>query len=152
LGVMDYQLSNVPLTSNLFPASLNDPGYDLIMAIHHLRWDLEITWQLRHIMGHQDEKIAFNHLDRWGQMNVEADLCAKNYIPVVKARPSHYNFYLEPWSILYEGRKIYHMLDIYGMIHEAQTKMYWETKGKTDPRAIAMLVWEAVGKACHSLP
>jgi hypothetical protein len=31
------------------------------------------------------------------------------------------------------------------MIHEAQVKKYWVTKGKTDPRTIAMVEWEAVG-------
>jgi len=78
-----------------FPASPDDPGYNLISAIHHLWKDSEITWQNRDIMGHQDEQIVFDHLDRWSQMNVEADLCAKNHIPVAKARPRHYHF---PWN------------------------------------------------------
>jgi len=135
-----------------FPSSLNDPGYNLITAIHRLRQDLAITWQHCHIMGHQDEQSAFDQLDRWSQMNVEANTRTKSYMPVAKARPRHYHFYLEPWSILYEGREIYHVPDIYDMIHEAQAKMYWETKGKTDPRAIAMVDWEAFGRAHRSLP
>ena len=36
-----------------------------------------ILWPFKHIEGHQDDHVSYSNLDRWAQLNVQADEAAK---------------------------------------------------------------------------
>jgi hypothetical protein len=61
--------------------SIDDPGFDLLAAIHVIRKERPIEWTTLHIKGHQDDHKDVQELDVWGQMNVEADALAKMPFP-----------------------------------------------------------------------
>jgi hypothetical protein len=52
----------------------------IIMAVRTKAESLpiQITW--RHLKGHQDNNAMFHQLDRWAQLNVQADGIAKNLL------------------------------------------------------------------------
>jgi hypothetical protein len=60
--------------------SVEDKAYDIIMAVRNKAESLpiQITW--RHTEGHQDDNAMFHQLDRWAQLNVQADGIAKNLL------------------------------------------------------------------------
>jgi hypothetical protein len=55
------------------------PHHDLIYEIHQKIENSKLTWNYRHVRGHQDKHATYNMLDMWGQLNVEMDTLAKVY-------------------------------------------------------------------------
>ena len=47
--------------------------YDLSSTIHQLIKASPLSWELRHVKGHQDRGDTYNNIDEWVQMNIEAD-------------------------------------------------------------------------------
>ena len=55
----------------------NRKHFDLIQAIKEAREKSPISWTFRHVRGHQDDIKEYDDLNRWEQLNVQADTLAK---------------------------------------------------------------------------
>ncbi len=57
--------------------SVDEPSYDMLLAIRQQWAYSPILWKIRHVEGHQDDMQSVESLDRWGKLNVEMDKAAK---------------------------------------------------------------------------
>jgi hypothetical protein len=87
-------------------------------------------------MGHQDDKVSKEDIDRWGQLNIEMDTLAKQHINYAKSRPRHYPLSVEPWSLWMNEIKIIKNFDetLYDIVHGHGAKEYWISKERTFQR------------------
>jgi hypothetical protein len=67
-----------------YPAKVDKPCYDLLVATHKLLSQSTIQWNTRHIDSHQDEHKRWEEINFWGRLNIEADALAKSHIPVAR--------------------------------------------------------------------
>ena len=58
--------------------SSSQPHFDILSGLHGLKRELEITWDYRHIAGHQED-VEGAELDKWAILNIECDVRAKGY-------------------------------------------------------------------------
>lgn len=129
------------------------PSFDILAAIHSIRRVCLIKWTTLHIKGHQDDHKEVKELDRWGQLNVEADSLAKSAIPCAKASNWHYIVPEEPCSVWYGGLKIQNVRDkVHDIIHSAAGRTYWANRDKFLKDTGSFIHWEAIGRALKGLP
>jgi hypothetical protein len=146
-------LSALQQSFSLFPPAIDTPSYDILSAIHNARILCPVEWTTRHIKGHQDDDLSYDHLDRWGQLNVEADALAKAVLSSGQGYVCRYLVPLEPWSVWFKGKKLSQLSkQIYYIIHYKTAKEYWTNKIKTIQEAIDYIHWDIVGQALKSLP
>jgi hypothetical protein len=55
---------DVAFTSD-HPFSVDDPNYDIIVAIHRMISQSPVSWSTKHVSGHQDDHKDFSSLDIW---------------------------------------------------------------------------------------
>eukprot|EP00978_Attheya_sp_CCMP212_P030741 scaffold114206_cov73-Attheya_sp.AAC.1 len=53
---------------------------DLLRGIHYLKHLTPITWTFTQVLGHADDDIAYEDLDRISQLNVQCDTEAKKFL------------------------------------------------------------------------
>jgi hypothetical protein len=58
----------------------NRKHYDMIQALTSAIERSPIQWSFEHLRGHQDQYISYSQLDRWAQLNVQADTIAKQEV------------------------------------------------------------------------
>ena len=57
-------------------------SFDLVCRIKkEMDWS-PIKWVMKHIYGHQDEKIPYEELDEWAKVNIECDKGAKECMKI----------------------------------------------------------------------
>ena len=55
-------------------------SFDLVCRIRKKMEQSQIKWVMKHIYGHQDEKLPIEELDEWAKTNVKCDKGAKEYM------------------------------------------------------------------------
>jgi hypothetical protein len=73
------------------------PSYDLVAAILALRRKTTLSWQHRHVKGHQDRESVL--LDSWATRNITMDALAKQHLSIARTLPRHFSISGEPWQI-----------------------------------------------------
>ena len=148
LSALDRAFSHVSLIS------VEEPSYDLLIAIRNLWAYSPIQWKIRHVEGHQDDNCPAESLDRWGKLNVEMDLAAKSYIAVAKQRTRHHLFKEKPWTIWYQNQPVVKNIysTIYEIVHSEEARSYWAKKDKTETHCLDFVNWEAIGAAMKNTP
>jgi hypothetical protein len=63
---------------------IEDPNYDLLLAIRTLWAYLPLNWKFCYVKGHQDDHSSPTDLDRWAKLNVEMDTRAKRHMEIAK--------------------------------------------------------------------
>jgi hypothetical protein len=128
---------------------VGDSNYDMLFAIRSL-WALSpIKWKFRHIMGHQDDHVALDKLDRWAKLNIEMDKRAKQHIHIAQRSPRHYMIYAEPWSVWSHGKKIVTDFSdtIYDIVHSNEAKSYWAKKDDIPEEVVDSIDWDMIKAA-----
>jgi hypothetical protein len=132
--------------------SVDAPSFDLLMAIRYFCRTSVLQWDTCWIRGHQDDKVAFEELDRWSQLNVMADDLAKSMLPIARTRRRHHDTEGAPWAVWHNGDKLSHFTSqIYDIVHSKEAFMYWKKKGLIPPSGIEFINWEAIGRALKAL-
>ncbi len=133
---------------------LDDPNYDLIVAIKHQWLYSPLLWKITHVKGQQDNYVAVRQLDRWGQLKVEMDLLAKACINFAKSQPRHYTILGESWSLWVGGKKIVKDIaeTIYEITHVESVKQYWLSKDRVTSESFSEIHWDAMKKAMLQSP
>ena len=118
--------------------------FDLVSTLHQLIKQSPLTWQFRHVKGHQDDDLSIEDIDAWGKMNITADLYAKNRLqhailhneslphhePILHSIPAinfnHFN------NNRYANTNIYSHVakTTKHLIAQASSISYWASKGK----------------------
>ncbi len=75
--------------SHLSIVFVDDPSYDLVVAIKYLWVHSPLLWKFRHIRGHQDVYKAQEDLDRWERLNTAVEAVAKAHIAEAQRKPMH---------------------------------------------------------------
>jgi hypothetical protein len=94
--------------------------------------DSPITWNSCHVASHQDDHVSYSETDRWGQLNVDMDLLAKQHRKHIEAerRPE---FGLPPlldWSLWQGDHRITSWSDTEALrlIYEHPAQLFWKKK------------------------
>jgi hypothetical protein len=113
-----------------------------------------ITWQFRHVKGHQDEE-ADAVLDRWAVLNIQMDNLAKMYwMEMSQQAPNPNNSITgEYWPVLIRGHKIYSSLrtSLYEAIYQQKMATHWEKKNRFSRDLCMQINWEACESAMQRL-
>lgn len=146
LSALNRAFSHVSLLS------VAEPSYDMLVAIRRQWVHSTILWEIRHVEGHQDDKRSVDLLDRWGKLNVEMDMAAKQYIATAKQRPRHYLLKHDPWSLWYNNHKLVKNVKetLYNIVHSVEARVYWTDKEKIENQCFDYLNWDAIGLAMKS--
>jgi hypothetical protein len=143
--------------SGEWPLSASQADYDLLQDLRAKIARSPLTWHFRWIEGHQDDKIAFDLLDRWSQLNVICDGLAKvfwNHCSVNKLWVENQAFGDENWSVWIEGKKLSHLdkQKLYELTFAERTKAYWHQKHRLPHESIVSINWDACSEAMSKLP
>jgi hypothetical protein len=119
----------------------NQPQYDRVHSCRLLLQASTVTWNSRHGAGHQDDHVAFNELDQWGQLNVDMDLLAKRHRVHIETefRPTFGLPSLLDWS-LWRGRE-YHITTwsedtaALTLLYSLPARTFWKKKLRTTDTA-----------------
>jgi len=132
---------------------LSEPNFDLLAAIKKEIKASPLVWEYQYIEGHQDDHKAFSELEKWSQMNVEANALAKGLIPIAKTSPRHFCIPNEPWSIWFSSKKLLQLqTQIYDIVYSPEARAYWQEKDKTAQIVTDIVDWRGIGTALNSLP
>jgi hypothetical protein len=129
-GHIELACDGLSAFNRAFPSdsgiSIQDPNYDLIAAIHKQRLTSRITWQVRHVKGHQDETMDIHLLDQWRKLNIEVDKLANEHLQIAANTPRHYKVAKEPWSLWIGGEKITKnvLSTIYDRVHSVDARCH----------------------------
>ena len=114
--------------------------YDMVTCLHQLLRNSNISWNFRHVKGHQDKDMNIDDIDIWGQLNMVADSYAKialwRHIEI-NGGTQHMNqlqYALQPITINYKGNKTTIVSNLRKRLtnHIAQQRIlhYWSEQGK----------------------
>jgi hypothetical protein len=130
------------------------PHHDLIHEIRRKIASSPITWNHRHVRGHQDKHVPFHLLDMWGQLNVEMDSLAKAFWnehssttqPVYPPNTSG-------WSIWTDNRKLstWDRNQLYDHAQSTDILQHWSERRHLPPQLIRSIDWEASENAIKRL-
>ncbi len=130
------------------------PHHDLIHEIRHKIAASRITWNFRHVRGHQDKHVPIHLLDIWGQLNCEMDGLAKTYwndthMSVLPFYP-HSTF---GWSTWIAERKLssWDRQSLYEHCRSPAILKHWSTRRKIPSNLIRSIDWEACHRAVKQL-
>ena len=132
--------------------------YDIIQALYSAIKVSPIQWTFEHLKGHQDNHISYSQLDRWAQLNVQADILAKQEMTRILTNGGREGNNL---PIPYNRCRIFwktdqgidepissHLSDtLIERIQSNKIKCYWETKRKLGPETSEKIDWEALKKS-----
>ena len=137
--------------------------FDIISSIHKLIDLTPINWTFRHISAHQDDVKSYDELNRWEQLNVEADTIAKDHMKEMiaeedwnKNRPNWLP--LETCAVFWTDRqgrahRICSKLSVTLKNHTGSDRIrdYWVRKGKFTPLTERSIDWESHHKSHSNL-
>jgi hypothetical protein len=142
--------------SGLWPLKADQADFDLLQDICAKIKHSPLIWHWRWIEGHQDNKMSFEALDRWAQLNVICDGLAKafwnNCVSFHSWLPNH-AFGDENCSVW-----------IGGVVASGQNQTlcvhffcsyqagYWHRKHSLNPELIKAINWDACAEAMSKLP
>jgi hypothetical protein len=115
------------------------PHHDLIHEIRRKIASSPITWNHRHVQGHQDKHVPFHLLDMWGQLNVEMDSLAK---AVWNEHSSTTQPFCPPntsgWSIWTDNRKLstWDRNQMYDHAQSIDILQHWSERRHIPPQLI----------------
>ena len=84
-------------TSSNWTPDVSKNDYDLVMAARSLMRKCPVTWNFRHIPGHQD-KNRRAVLDDWAKLNIQVNDAAIQYREEYD-EPRRYIVAREPWAL-----------------------------------------------------
>jgi hypothetical protein len=127
------------------------PSNDLVAAILALRRKTTLTWQHRHVTGHQDWESVLLH--SWATRNITMDALAKQHLSIARTLPRHFSISGEPWQIWIGTKKLTSNLQsqIYSFIHAKDGSQYWAAKPGCSPETVELVDWPAIGHTMQSL-
>lgn len=134
------------------------PHWDLQLAIQHLISLLPDGIQPGHVLGHQDtKKMGNKKLDKWAELNIEADLIAGEYHQkMFEAGYHHPPIWGEgPTVHLNHVKCVNHLRkSIYNHVHAPRASEYWTKKDKLPQHLQPRIDWQAQEDALQtsSLP
>ena len=132
----------------------SQPHHDMIHEIRKKIAASPITWKFRHVRGHQDKHIQFQHLDLWSKLNVEMDSLAKSYWN--ETQSSVEPFYPSNtfgWSLWIGDRNLstWHRHTLYNHAMAHDILEHWSIRRKIPDNQIHLTDWEASESACKQL-
>ncbi len=135
-------------------ASIFDPNYDLISAIHREHENSPLTWKHKHVKGHQDDHNNISLLDHWSKLNIEVDTLAKAHLNIAPQITTHQNIANEPWSLWVNGRKLTKsiMATIYDWIHALHAREYWISRDRCKNTTFDLIHWDNIARAMRETP
>ena len=136
-----------------------DKNFDLVHALWATVKESPISWQCRHVKGHQDRHSStFTRMER---LNIEMDSLAKTYWRHLYANPNGPTIspqfrplHNEIWSIWAGETKIVspHRRKLYELLQDPVTQSYWTRHHRfTRPRR-EDIDWDSVQSAMQRLP
>jgi hypothetical protein len=139
----------------------NRKHFDLIQALAEAIKISPIQWQFEHLKGHQDKYISYSQLDRWAQLNVQADAIAKQEVTrLLRAGGREGNSIQIPfdtcriyWTSEQGEEELISSKLSETLINHIQTrtiKRYWEKKRKMGIETSAKVDWHALQKSATS--
>ena len=136
------------------PSSKNT---DLVSAVLRTRDELTITVKGKHIYGHQDAKVAKEHLSIEAQKNVEMDAAAKLLVHTVinsnVTIPSSCN-HTNSMSICKWKQEIIsqdYRETIYTLIYKEKMRTYWESKKLLTERRFCTIDFEGMQRGMKAM-
>ncbi|MFN9981748.1 MAG: hypothetical protein ACK53Y_17615, partial [bacterium] len=104
------------------------PSFDLVASILKLRRKSCLTWQYRHVKGHQDQ--GSGPLDFWALGNILMDSRAKQHLSKAMTSPRHFSIKGEPWQIWLGNKKLTSKIQshIYSRVHDVEGVQNWGAK------------------------
>ena len=135
--------------------------FDLISAITNIMKESEIQYNRVHIKGHQDDIFEFDQLTRLEQLNVAADLIAKERLHKELEKDDIQRESSRPQRILRENSAIYwedpqgkrikissHLQkSLTSYIQRTKIRNYWKEKGKFSSYTERKIDWEHTTKS-----
>jgi hypothetical protein len=127
------------------------PSYDLVSAILHLRQRSTLTWNYRHVRGHQDE--GSRYLDVWATRNIQMDVLAKQHLAFAQTTPRHFLIQGEPWQLWVGNRKLTSRIQahIYSFVHDEDGYQYWKGKNDSSASAADLFDWKSIRHAMRGV-
>jgi hypothetical protein len=132
--------------------------FDMLSDIHFKVRNSVITYHWKWVEGHQMDKggVDFAHMDRWGQLNHEADQLARAYtLSCIQTNqvPTPMNFRNEGWRCYLNGNKLANLNfdSLYVAIYGDHTTDYWTAKCNLPP-PVTRIDWDICHSAIRSLP
>jgi len=127
------------------------PSYDLVTSILSLSRRSTLTWNYRHVKGHQDE--GSGHLDAWAIRNILMDTLAKQHLTSPQAASRHVSIQGEPWQVWVGDRKLMSRIQarIYSFVHDEDGYQYWKTKNDSSAPAVDLVDWKSIGHAMRGV-
>jgi hypothetical protein len=137
--------------------------FDIISALQQAIEASPVTWNFSHLKGHQDKYVSFSQLDRWAQLNVKADILAKQEITRIlhngdrqgDTLPIPFNQCRLYWTDAQDRVEPIssHLSDtLVKLIQTGKIKTYWEKKRKIGQRASESIDWEVLQKSAKNYP
>jgi hypothetical protein len=159
-GSIEVELDGDQAMENIFgtwPLHPKQADYDLLKDLRKKIRNSPLTWTGRWVEGHQDDQTQFDHLDRWSQLNVEADGLAKECWNTCMQSDSwltNKGFADEGWSVWIEGRKLtkVNKLALYEHVFSPRTKAYSAKKNNLTTELIESINWDACQQSLKKLP
>jgi thiamine phosphate synthase YjbQ (UPF0047 family) len=126
-------------------------SYDLVTSILSLRRRSTLTWNYRHVKGHQDE--GSGHLDAWAIRNILMDTLAKQHLTTPQVASRHVSIQGEPWQVWVGERKLTSRIQarIYSFVHDEDGYQYWKTKNDSSAPAVDLVDWKSIGHAMRGV-
>lgn len=133
-------------------ARIKYSDYDLIIFIKDQMKQLPVDVHFYWIKGHQDDLLAWHHLDFYAQMNVKADRLAKSFL--ISNMQSHVPNSLSPfstdqWYLIQQDIKYANVSSeqIYEDVVADNILQYWVKRGKVPLEVSDDIDWENYGVA-----
>ena len=136
--------------------------FDYSSSLRYCLKQRPIKWSFRHVKGHQDDHKNYTILDKWGQLNVDADRLAKNclHLAIQEHHWSPANISLPgeigPISIFTEQNpikvtsKLMHTL--WHVIATQKAQKYWISRQIIPEHCTDLINWALLSKATKTLP
>ena len=130
--------------------------YDLISSITNIMNESNITWERQHVKGHQDDLFEYHQLSRLEQLNVAADLIAKERLHKELEKETQdrensrpHKIYQEKCAIYWEspqGKQIkvssHLQKTLTYNIQQTTIRSYWKKKKKFTAYTERKIDWE----------
>ena len=136
----------------------NSSYLDLINPINKINSTAQFQIVGRHVKGHQDKNCVYEHLDWWGQRNVDMDLIAK-YLMFSRRKDGIKNkgygiSVHEIVGVVINGIKITggYINAIHDIIQGKKLLDYWNDRGRFPASQNKLIDWDIVKLARNILP
>ena len=133
-----------------------DASFDIIKTIRYHVDKSPVTWEGRHVKGHQDDDEGAI-LDEWAVANIRMDGKAEKYWKLrygqgSRARPAPPRMQGEGWRVSIDGRPVVSGMDdtLYEHVYEERCAKYWEQKGRLNEGQGDSVSWGNVQAAVRS--